>query len=110
MHDFSNRTLFLTGASGAIPRAVARAFYANGANLFLTDLDLSGLTQLAHEIDPSGGRVAVARVDVSNSVESDAAARSCADRFGGIDHFVTAAGYFPEKPTAEMSDQDWQKV
>ena len=47
MYDFQNRVLLLTGANGGIGREVAKLFYANGAQLVLTDLDHDALKRFA---------------------------------------------------------------
>jgi len=107
--DFSGRTLVLTGANGAIPRAIARDFNASGANLVLTDLDPRPLRSFVDEIG-AGDRAVVARLDVTVAHEADAAARLAQDRFGAVDFLVTGAGYFPEKPTKDMTAAEWNKV
>lgn len=110
MYDFFGRTLFLTGANGAIGRAVARAFLDSGANLFLTDLDAAGLEGFAGELGTAPSRIDTARVDVASSVEIDAAAARCVSRFGGIDFLVPMAGLYPEGRFAAMGEGDWRRA
>ena len=62
MYDFQNRVLLLTGANGGIGREVAKLFYANGAQLVLTDLDHDALASFASQLDPTGTRVATIRI------------------------------------------------
>jgi NAD(P)-dependent dehydrogenase (short-subunit alcohol dehydrogenase family) len=45
----TQRVLVTAGAS-AIGREIARAFAANGAKVFVCDIDTKGLDDLAHEI------------------------------------------------------------
>lgn len=109
MYDLSNRSLILTGANGAIPRAIAREFYRCGANLVLSDLDPAALEAFAATLgDPS--RIAVARFDVTVPEEADAVVGLCASRFGAVDFLVTGAGYFPEKATRDMTPAEWSRV
>ncbi len=110
MYDFKNRTLLMTGSNGGISRAIAQEFYKCGANLLLTDLNHAALSDFATELDPTGKRVATCKVDVTKSADADEAARLCKETFGGVDFLVTAAGYFPEKPTRDMTDQEWQQI
>jgi 3-oxoacyl-[acyl-carrier protein] reductase len=110
MYDFQGRTLFLTGANGAIGRAVARLFRASGADLFLTDLDEVGLAEFVRNLGSSPSGVAIARVDVGESAEIDDAVARCVTRFGGIDFLVPMAGLYPESGLTSMSESAWRKV
>lgn len=107
--DFSGRTLVLTGANGAIPRAIARDFNRCGANLVLTDLDPGALQDFARELD-AGGRVVVERFDVTSPEEADAVAALARTTFGGVDFLVTGAGYFPERAAKDMTAAEWHRV
>lgn len=110
MYDFQGRTLFLTGANGAIGRAVARLFHACGANLFLTDLDATGAAEFAVELGPPAERIRTARVDVGQSAQIEDAVADCAARFGGIDFLVPMAGLYPDKGFAAISDDEWRRA
>jgi 3-oxoacyl-[acyl-carrier protein] reductase len=110
MHDFKGRALVMTGANGGISRAIAREFFDCGANMVLTDVNEESLAAFARELDPSGERIAVAKVDVTQSEHADAAARLCNERFGGIDFLVTAAGYFPERAARDMTNEEWHRI
>ena len=110
MFDFSGKVLVLSGANGGIPRAVARAFHAAGANLALSDLDVAGLAAFAAELDPDGARTLVAKVDVTRAAEVDAAVAACTERFGGADFLVTGAGLYLDQSFAATSDEAWRKT
>jgi 3-oxoacyl-[acyl-carrier protein] reductase len=108
MYDFAGRTLFLTGANGAIGRAVARLFFDCGANLFLTDLDATGLEAFGADLHPSPSRVGTAQVDVVRAAELDDAVARCVSMFGRIDFLVPMAGLYPEGAFASMSESEWR--
>jgi 3-oxoacyl-[acyl-carrier protein] reductase len=110
MYNFSGRTVFLTGANGAIGRAVTRSFLDCGANLFLTDLDPAGLEEFALNLGAPSSRIAAARVDVARVGEIDEAVARCVARFGGIEFLVPMAGLYPESGLAAMSESDWRRV
>lgn len=110
MYDFAGRTLFLTGANGAIGRTVARSFLDSGANLFLTDLDAAGIERFVGELGTAPSRIDTARVDVASSVEIGAAVARCVSRFGGIDFLVPMAGLYPESGFAAMGEGDWRRA
>jgi 3-oxoacyl-[acyl-carrier protein] reductase len=109
MIDFTGRTLLVTGASGAIGRAVARLYAQLGGNCALTDLDGSAVEALAAEIDPSGARVLALAHDVTDAKATDAVMARAAERFGGIDHLVTSAGLYRDAMIATMDDAEWRR-
>lgn len=107
--DFSGRTLLLTGANGAIGRAVARLFHTLGANCALTDLDVEGLSLFAGALDPNGARTLVLRQDAASQADADEAARRTVERFSRIDHVVTSAGLYRERLVKDMGEEHWRR-
>jgi 3-oxoacyl-[acyl-carrier protein] reductase len=110
MYDFAGRTLFLTGANGAIGRAVAREFLNSGANVFLTDLSTAGLEEFLLTLGATASRVDTANVDVTHGSEIEDAVARCVSRFGGIDFLVPMAGLYPERELAAMSEGEWRRA
>lgn len=109
MIDFTGRTLLVTGASGAIGRAVARLYAQLGGNCVLTDLDGGAVSSLASEIDPSGARVLALAHDVTDAAATDAVMTRAAAHFGGLDHLVTSAGLYRDAMIATMDDTEWRR-
>lgn len=60
----ANKTAIIYGAGGAVGSAVAKAFAAAGASVFLTDLHVDRAEAVAKEIASTGGRAEAAAVDV----------------------------------------------
>jgi 3-oxoacyl-[acyl-carrier protein] reductase len=108
-YDFSGKTLFLTGASGTIGRAIALRFFSSGANCVLTDLDKENVQALANSLDPTGRRALALELDATQSQEVDLAWAHAADRFGEIHALVTAAGLYRDALVADMSDEAWRQ-
>jgi short-subunit dehydrogenase len=81
--DLSGRTVLLTGASGGIGQAIARALHRAGAGLVLTGRRAEVLEPLATE---TGGRAAV--VDLADRAAVARLADECAD----VDVLVANAG------------------
>ena len=77
--------VLITGASGGLGQAIARAFAAKGANLILTGRRADALAALTDEV---GGRAIPC--DLSNRAEVDALAREVKD--ATVDVFVSNAG------------------
>ena len=109
MIDFSGKVLLLTGANGAIGRAVARLFHAYGALCILTDLDIEGMTAFARELDPAGTRTLALRQDAAQAADAAHVVEATAARFGRIDALVTAAGLYRDRLVSEMSEAEWRQ-
>ena len=62
----TGRTAIVYGASGAVGRAVARAFVREGATVVLSARRREPLTEAAAEIGGTGGRVEVMTVDATD--------------------------------------------
>ena len=108
--DFRGRTLVLTGASGAIGRAVAHQFAQAGANLVLADLAAQPLADLAAELAPLGVPVVTRAMDVKSSAENDGLVADAVAAFGAIDFLVPGAGIYPEQAVRDMTDDQWRRV
>ncbi|MEZ4700663.1 MAG: NAD(P)-dependent oxidoreductase [Rhodothermales bacterium] len=98
MATLSNKTLFITGASRGIGKAIALRAARDGANVVIaakTEVPhpkLPGtIYTAAHEIEAAGGRALPLVVDIrSEDIVRDAVARAV-DAFGGIDILVNNA-------------------
>ncbi len=98
MNTLRNRTLFITGASRGIGKAIALRAAQDGANVVIAaktaepDPRLPGtIYTAAAEIEDAGGRALPLIVDVRNDNQvSDAIAKAVAE-FGGIDILVNNA-------------------
>ena len=100
------RVLVTAGASG-IGREIARAFAANGAAVFVCDLDAAGLDALAGEIP----NLKTVVCDVSKRPEVERMVAAAAAALGGLDVLVNNAGISgPTAPVEEMDPDAWEQV
>lgn len=101
----SRRVAIITGAGGGIGKAIADKLAAEGANVFLTDIDDDRL-QVAHSTykrDISGYGVC----NVTDAASVNAAYQQACLEFGGVDIVVHSAGLAISKPLGETSLDDW---
>lgn len=82
--NFTGKTLWLTGANGAISQAIARLFFERGAQCVLTDLDEAGVVDFASSLDSSGRKAVGLRQDVTDPGDAVAVARVAQQKFGGV--------------------------
>jgi citronellol/citronellal dehydrogenase len=99
MADLAGRTLFITGASRGIGKAIALRAAVDGANVAVAAKTVSAHTRLpgtihtaAEEIERAGGRALAVEVDVRDEEQIAAAVEATSRAFGGIDILVNNAG------------------
>jgi 3-oxoacyl-[acyl-carrier protein] reductase len=106
--DLSGKRALVTGASGAIGAAIARALAAQGALVGLSGTRSAALQSLADEIGPAATRVLPANLGEPGGPE--ALAEKATAELGGIDILVNNAGITRDQLVLRMSDDDWDTV
>lgn len=105
---FRNRTIFITGASRGIGKAIALRLAKEGANIVIAaksveeDPRLGGtIHSAAKEVEEAGGKALAVQVDIRNEEQIAAAVQQAADRFGGIDAVINNASAIQLTPTLQ---------
>lgn len=98
MSSFANRTIFITGASRGIGKAIALKLAKEGANIIVAaksveeDPRLGGtIFSAAEEIEAAGGKALAVQLDIRDEAQIIAAVQKAIDRFGGIDVVINNA-------------------
>jgi short-subunit dehydrogenase len=86
------KTVVVTGASGGIGAAMARAWGRRGATVVLSGRDEGNLAGTAREVEMAGGRAIVQRADVTREADRVALVERARAETGGIDVLVNNAG------------------
>ncbi|ANN61001.1 3-oxoacyl-[acyl-carrier-protein] reductase [Mesorhizobium loti] len=107
MFDLTGRNALITGASGGIGEAVARALHAQGANVGLHGTRVEKLEALAAEL---GGRTRLFPANLSNRDEVKALGAKAEAELEGVDILVNNAGITKDGLFIRMSDADWDAV
>jgi citronellol/citronellal dehydrogenase len=96
--SLKNKTIFITGASRGIGRAMALRFARDGANIVVTgktsdpDPRHEGtIHATAEEVRAAGGQALALQMDVRDENAVAAAVKETAEKFGGIDVLVNNA-------------------
>lgn len=87
-----NKVAVIYGAGGAIGSAVARAFAAEGANLFLTGRRLAPVEIVAKDVVSAGGSAEAAEVDSLDEQAVDEHLQSVIEKAGRVDISLNAVG------------------
>jgi len=97
----------VTGASGGIGNAIARALHKQGATVFLTGRNEEALKNIAGEL---GTRTHIKAADLSNNEAINDLVVAASDAMKRIDILVNNAGLTRDGLAMRMKDEDWEKV
>jgi len=107
--NLTGKTALITGGSLGLGKAMAEAFYAEGAKVAIVARRQAQLDEAAAEIGAArGGEIAAFVCDVTDPSSVAATHTAVVERFGGVDILVNNAGQSATKPFAQISDEDWQ--
>lgn len=106
MFDLTGKTALVTGATGGIGGAVARALAAQGARVALSGTRADVLEAMAAEIP---GSVALP-CNLGDPAAVDALPGQAEAALGGLDILVSNAGVTRDGLLMRMKDEDWEQV
>lgn len=108
MFDLTGRGALVTGASGGIGGAIAKALHDQGAGVVLTGTREDALNELKAKL---GDRAHVVTANLSDPAAADALVEKAAEALGGpVDVLVNNAGLTRDQLAMRMKDEDWQTV
>ncbi|ATR19904.1 3-oxoacyl-[acyl-carrier protein] reductase [Roseomonas mucosa] len=107
MFRLDGKAALVTGATGGIGAAIARALHAQGAEVALTGRRESELAALAEAL---GDRVTVIPADLSDPEAPAALVEKVEAELGGLDILVNNAGLTRDGLALRMGDKDWSDV
>jgi len=101
-----------TGAGSGIGQAMAHAFARHGAKLMLLDIDAAGLAQTRAQLNDAFPDVEVdcVQASIADDVAVEAACAATQARFGGIDILLNNAGIAMNKPSLELTPEEWRRA
>ncbi|MBN9486211.1 MAG: 3-oxoacyl-[acyl-carrier-protein] reductase [Alphaproteobacteria bacterium] len=107
MFDLSGKAALVTGASGGIGGAIARALHAQGAVVTLSGTRADALEQLKGTL---GGRTHVIAARMDDAADIERLAKEAEAAMGKIDILVNNAGITRDNISMRMKDEEWEKV
>lgn len=108
MFNLSGKTALVTGASGGIGAAIAKALHAQGADVVISGTKVEALEKLKSDL---GVRAHVVPANLSDLSAIDKFAGEAEAALGGkIDILVNNAGLTRDNLAMRMKDEEWQSV
>jgi len=107
MFDLTGKRALVTGATGGIGEAVARALHAQGASLAISGTRAEKLEALAADLKE---RVHVAPCNLSDLDAVDALPKTASEAMGGLDIVVSNAGVTRDNLMMMMKPDAWDDV
>jgi 3-oxoacyl-[acyl-carrier protein] reductase len=105
--DLTGRIALITGASGGLGGAIARALHAQGASVALTGTRREALEALAAELKI---RAHAAPCDLSDAAATETLIPAVEGALGPIDILINNAGVTRDNLLIRMKDADWDAV
>ncbi len=107
MFDLSGKKALVTGASGGLGGAIARALHGQGATVALSGTKVSALEELAAAL---GDRAHVLPADLADPATGDKLIADADRAMGQVDVLVNNAGLTRDMIAVRLGDEDWQEV
>lgn len=107
MFDLEGKNALITGASGGIGGAIAKALHGAGASVGLSGTRVDPLEALAAEL---GGRAHVLPCNLSDFDAVEALPKTAAEAMGSVDILVNNAGITRDNLFMRMSDDEFRSV
>jgi 3-oxoacyl-[acyl-carrier protein] reductase len=105
--DLTGKTALVTGASGGLGGAIARALYGQGARVALSGTRRQALEALAGEL---GSRAHVLPCDLADAAAVETLVPAAEAAMGSLDILVNNAGLTRDNLFMRMKDAEWDTV
>jgi 3-oxoacyl-[acyl-carrier protein] reductase len=107
MFDLTDRKALVTGATGGLGGAIARALHGQGATVALSGTRRAALDELAGAL---GERVHIVEANLSDTTAVEALVPAAEGAMAGLDILVNNAGVTRDNLFLRMKDEEWDAV
>ena len=109
--ELARRVALVTGAAGAIGKAVALRLAREGAHVVVADVDGERAGRVAAEVAREAGpaRPLAVRMDVAAEASVEAGMAATVEAYGGLDILVSNAGVAHSAPIDRMALAEWER-
>lgn len=106
----SGKVAVVTGGARGIGRAIAIKLAKEGANIIISDINLTGALDTAKVIEEQGRESIAVEGDISIFDDVEAMVKQAIDKFGRIDILINNAGVTKDGLLLRMKKEDWDFV
>jgi 2-deoxy-D-gluconate 3-dehydrogenase len=108
--SLENRTALITGATGGIGGAIARAFAAAGAKLFLQGTSEEKLKSLIDGLEAAGFAYRTKAIALNTPQDARELVDAAVSDMGSIDVLVNSAGINRPQKSVDVTETNWDDV
>jgi len=102
-----DQVMVVTGAGRGIGAAIARALAAEGAYVFVTDIEQEAAEAVRDEIIKAGGRAEALPLDVTQPEQVEDVLRQVEEKAGTLDVWINNAGVSSMNRFVDLTLDDW---
>lgn len=106
LYDFTDKTIIISGAAGAIGSEAARFLSSLGGNIVLADLNEEKVKQIAVDIEKETGNATLGmKTDFTDETQIEALVDATIEKFGNISAVVNNVGWGANTPLWESNTE-----
>src|SRR6266481_6013554 len=110
LFSIKDKVAVVLGGTSGIGQAIARGFAEAGAITIASSRDQAKVNAMADEFEKLGAKTLRISSDVQDRASLDALCQEVVLAFGQVDILVVTSGTLKKAPTAELSDEVWERV
>jgi NAD(P)-dependent dehydrogenase (short-subunit alcohol dehydrogenase family) len=110
MDGLRDKIVLVTGGSGGIGAALARAFAAQGSRVVIAARDAARLATVAERITQDGGQVRAIAGDVADRAQVQNLGAEISRHWGAVDILINNAGIARAVSFLDMADAEWEQI
>lgn len=108
--DIKNKVAIVTGGASGIGLATVKTFLEKGAKVVIGDYDVESGQKVENDLKNQYKNISFLKVDVSDEKSVSELVSETVKLFDRLDIIVNNAGVGIQKPTDELTNEDYQKV
>jgi len=106
----SGKVALLTGAGGAMGRAIALRLAADGASVVAVDLSGEAANLTADAVRSHGTNALALQVDIADTQQVDEMVSQAWNVYGYVDAVINNAAVFENRPLLEITPDEWDRM